>query len=116
MDTQGSSYEVRCPRCDVSFPVETRRCIHCGGPTAASASPPPMAVETVSSFPWNRPQETPTGAPEDGAAAPAGGGGSELPEEAPTSIGATLLRTFGSLIWVVALVAFSILRSCSDEG
>ena len=115
MDTQGSSYEVRCPRCDVSFPVETRRCIHCGGPTAASASPPPMAVETVSSFPWSRPQETPTGAPEDGAA-PGGGGGSELPEEAPTSTGATLLRTFGSLIWVVALVAFSILRSCSDEG
>lgn len=30
---KGSPYEVRCPRCDVSFPVETRICIHCGGPT-----------------------------------------------------------------------------------
>jgi hypothetical protein len=28
-----SPYEVRCPRCDVSFPTETRQCIHCGGPT-----------------------------------------------------------------------------------
>jgi hypothetical protein len=32
-----SPYEVRCPRCDVSFPVETRKCIHCGGPTGRPA-------------------------------------------------------------------------------
>lgn len=23
-------YEVRCPSCNVSFPPETRRCLHCG--------------------------------------------------------------------------------------
>jgi hypothetical protein len=25
-------YEVRCPNCNTSFPPETKRCIHCGGP------------------------------------------------------------------------------------
>jgi len=25
-------YEVRCERCRTSFPPETKRCIHCGGP------------------------------------------------------------------------------------
>ena len=29
-----SPYEVRCLRCDVSFPVEQRKCLHCGGPTS----------------------------------------------------------------------------------
>lgn len=29
-----SQYEVYCNRCGVSFPIGTRRCIHCGGPTA----------------------------------------------------------------------------------
>ncbi len=34
--TVGSSlgaYEVRCPACNVSFPPEARRCLHCGGRT-----------------------------------------------------------------------------------
>jgi len=30
---KASPYEVRCPRCDVSFPVGTRTCLHCGGAT-----------------------------------------------------------------------------------
>jgi ribosomal protein L37E len=25
-------YEVRCENCRTSFPPETKRCIHCGGP------------------------------------------------------------------------------------
>lgn len=25
-------YEVRCENCGTSFPPETKRCIHCGGP------------------------------------------------------------------------------------
>ena len=42
-------YEVYCFRCRVTFPVEARRCLHCGGPlfgrderasaTVASATP-----------------------------------------------------------------------------
>ena len=29
---------------------------------------------------------------------------------------ATLLRSFGSLFWIIALVAFSMLRNCQGEG
>jgi len=28
-----AAFEVYCDRCRVTFPVGTRRCIHCGGPT-----------------------------------------------------------------------------------
>ena len=31
--SEASPYEVRCARCDVSFPVEAKTCMHCGGPT-----------------------------------------------------------------------------------
>jgi hypothetical protein len=36
MDRSGSGipYEVYCNRCGVTFPVGTRRCVHCGGPTS----------------------------------------------------------------------------------
>src|SRR5262249_60861160 len=32
-------FEVYCARCRVSFPVGTRRCVHCGGPTGPSRAP-----------------------------------------------------------------------------
>jgi len=35
------TYEVRCHQCNVSFPPETKRCVHCGART--SAQPPPGA-------------------------------------------------------------------------
>ena len=45
-------YEVFCPRCQVSFPVETRKCIHCGGRLAkhrfkAGMEPPPNLDEVI---------------------------------------------------------------------
>lgn len=49
-----SAYEVRCPRCETSFPPETRRCVHCGrrlergllrGPAAAVATAESPLVE-----------------------------------------------------------------------
>jgi hypothetical protein len=30
--SQSQFYEVRCENCGTSFPPETKRCIHCGGP------------------------------------------------------------------------------------
>ncbi len=122
---QPTPYEVRCPRCDVSFPVETRRCVHCGGPTLAPAPPPASAVDPTSMPPWIRTSDEGSGSPgpyDDAGASGAGqapGAGSadraDAPEEAPSSLVSTLLRTFGSLFWVIALVAFSILRSCGED-
>lgn len=44
-------YEIRCERCNTSFPPETKRCIHCGGPLGTglgrlftSARPPAEAA------------------------------------------------------------------------
>jgi len=27
-----NSYEIRCARCNVSFPTDAKQCLHCGGP------------------------------------------------------------------------------------
>lgn len=53
-----TSYEVRCERCRVSFPVGTKRCVHCGErigrPRAARVAmrhgpgaPPPPVLDEV---------------------------------------------------------------------
>ena len=31
-ETSQPPFQVNCPRCHVSFPIGTKRCIHCGGP------------------------------------------------------------------------------------
>lgn len=109
----GSPYEVRCHRCDVSFPVETRRCIHCGGATSASNAGIDVAAFTGT-------VEVATGSgPAPTSPAPISLGGSDDPDapgEAPQQqgIGAALLRSFGSLFWIIALIGFSIARSCSE--
>ncbi|MFO0691414.1 MAG: hypothetical protein U0900_22135 [Myxococcota bacterium] len=109
----GTPYEVRCPRCDVSFPVETRRCIHCGGATSAAGAAVPVAAFTGS-----------VGSASGGRSGPAppppipiaGGDASDAPEEAvpQQGIGAALLRSFGSLFWVVALIGFTLLQRCKE--
>lgn len=96
MQSAGSPYEVRCPRCNVSFPIGTRRCIHCGGPTAAPAAGVVPTIET-GSFERTGPEQLPGG------------------EEGSPGIGTSLLKLSGSLFWIVALVLFSILRNCGKD-
>lgn len=48
-------YEVRCAQCRVSFPVGTKRCLHCGGHLTRDRLPPqpivyPPLVETPEEF------------------------------------------------------------------
>lgn len=45
MPTQGSHafFEVYCNRCKVSFPVGTRRCLHCGGRLSRERGEPESA-------------------------------------------------------------------------
>jgi hypothetical protein len=114
MDAGGSSYEVRCPVCDVSFPVETRRCIHCGGPTAASGAVVGFGAGGAS--PWsgssgNGEAAVDPAAPPDRFARP---GGLEPSTEPPRGVGLALLRSFGSAFWIIAVIGFSIARSCSE--
>lgn len=131
-----SPYEVRCPRCDVSFPVETKTCLHCGGRTS----------EAGEMFEMEDPAEFATGSGVDSytlsssRSAEAGSTEADSPfgvleeagifrdesrsepandrayqEEAqPPGFVQTLMRSAGSFIWVLLLIAFSLSRSCSD--
>lgn len=99
-----SQYEVSCPRCKVTFPIGTRSCIHCGGPTGPSAlarpdgwiSVRPAGPESVvSSGPAPEPLEA------------------ELAEE--VAGGQSKARALMPLLWLALAIGFSVLRSCGSE-
>jgi len=109
MDSPIPSYEVRCPRCDVSFPVGTRKCIHCGGPTGTVD----QAVTLESLL-------HPSTAPVDEYADPEfevpGQEERELEvSDEPSSIGRSLIRSLGGFVWVIVLIGFTLARNCGGE-
>ena len=102
-------YEVRCPRCDVSFPVETRKCVHCGGQTEspdrvaileslvqASAGPTDEFPDPMHAIPDQKERELDT-------------------SDEPSSLGRTLIRSLGGLVWVIVLIGFTLARNCGGE-
>ena len=104
-----SAYEVRCPRCDVSFPIGTRRCFHCGGRTGPgrfviSEAPPElfesdeMRGEAAASISESRGEPLPIEAEE---AKPPGGLRGRM-------------NAGVSLVWIVLAVGFSIMRACGE--
>jgi len=121
-------FEVRCPRCEVSFPPETRRCIHCGGPTSKpgpnrgldwvhttddSGAPAAQSEGSRGARRELDPAPEPLYAPEPFS------GREQEASEAGAETGSwprTLLRTFGSLLWIVVLIAFTLMRNCTKEG
>ena len=112
-----SDYEVWCASCDVSFPVDSKRCLHCGGRTVA-----------------DRPAKGLGGAPrfamdsEAHLLAPISGHGSGHADEElmPLSTEAALaeaeeeqsprrrgLRAGMSVVWMVLLAAGYIWQNCA---
>jgi hypothetical protein len=116
-DPSGSpanAYEVRCDHCDVSFPVETKRCIHCGGRTGLRSifqqeiAPDPGVVfaPTLNPDQLNRqpPQEID---PIDAR--------SELPEETEDERpGGSMFRLAGNLSWILLFAALTLYRACTN--
>ncbi len=109
MESPTKIYEVRCPRCDVSFPVETRRCTHCGGPTgradqiltidsigATGEMPVEIFVEPTSAMPELDEH------------------GLEVAEE-PKSPVRSLIRSLGGFVWVIVLIGFTLARNCGGN-
>lgn len=97
-------YEVRCESCKTSFPPETKRCIHCGGPLGAGlgrwlpsrAGPGPAAARPA-----------PAGSAPPGAPAPEEADEDELP-----------FQRGGRIIWLVTAaiaIVLSALRSCVER-
>ena len=132
MRTNSSPYEVRCPRCDVSFPPKTRKCIHCGGPTGKSgrafveqwiATDPtdpgamgPGATDAGLSMARSTASSPEPIEPEDAPIFTMDAVGTEAGEaESQSSLPRTLLRSFGSLIWIALLIAFTLARDCGGE-
>jgi hypothetical protein len=94
VESNETPYEVRCHGCQVSFPVGTRHCVHCGERLGRGRR---RLVPTLDSDePW---------APD------------ELEEEASADATATRRRFISpfTLMWLVAAIALSIQRACAGE-
>src|SRR5262245_23304752 len=85
-------FEVRCDRCRVTFPVGTRRCIHCGGPTGRSTRPPSLRGGPIVEA-------------EAEAAEPD-------PERVP---GRRFVSPF-TLVWIALIAAGYLVRACTGQG
>jgi len=84
-------FEVRCERCRVTFPVGTRRCIHCGGPTSGSAGKPGLRFEP---------------APETG----------EDEVEIDPELARRRFVSPLTVVWIALIAAGYLVRACSGQG
>lgn len=99
-------YEVRCYRCDVAYPVGTKRCIHCGQRTGV----PAMFMPQLSG-----------GAIDYGQPSEVSGTGSQTvrpidfedEEDETESRGTSIARVLGNLSWIILFVAITVYRSCA---
>ena len=104
---EAHEFEVRCPSCDVSFPVGTRRCLHCGGRTG----PPRFQVAGM-----------PAELVARDAAAEAEYSMQVGDDEAPPPLGdpeprkarGGWMNAGGSLLWIGMAVVFAIMRACGE--
>jgi hypothetical protein len=120
MSSERGAFEVLCPRCDVTFAVGTRRCIHCGGKTAGAGSQSVRPLNVDFSF-GNSESVAEESFDAPSAPVPQLFQRSEEsanfdPEEEPTrSPLRSILASMGSLTWIALLIAFSIFgRACGE--
>lgn len=84
-------FEVHCDRCRVTFPVGTRRCIHCGGPTGVSARKPGLRFEPMAAPP-------------------------EVPDESDPELAKHRFISPLTLVWIALIAAGYLVRACSGQG
>jgi len=99
---QTSAYEAWCPRCRVTHPPGTRRCLHCGGtvlperPAAGAFAGGPV-VQPGSATPW-----------------PIEAGEDEETREPPRA--ARRMKAGMAALWIVLAIVTGILRACAERG
>jgi hypothetical protein len=113
---KGSFYEIRCQRCDVSFPPETKVCVHCGErirPQRQVLTSVP-ALEDV--FQGIMPADALAG--KSSSAVLPDSPGMEIPEDPSEAIEEeeqprfSKSRLLGNLVWIVLAVLASVFQVC----
>ena len=104
-----SKYEVSCPSCRVSYPVDQKRCVHCGGHTVPSVvdvpDTPPQYQEGAGSI-AREPEPSLPGDAREMVFMPAPSDEEEL---AP---GGSILSRLGGLTWILIFAVVTIIRAC----
>ncbi len=107
-----SKYEVRCPACNVSYPVGQKRCVHCGGRTDKKYVDAPDAPPEFTQGLGDVEPEPPV---------TFGGEGRELvflPQEAPDADAEEMrggwIRRLGGLVWIILFVVLTAVRMCTE--
>ncbi len=109
LEAPATLYEVRCHRCEVSFPVGTKRCMYCGGkpggqplfPSILHADPL-EELAPMGEFQTREADSQPPPAP------------IEIDEEETETPRAALFRILGNLSWIIVFAAFTLYRSCTE--
>ena len=120
MRSDSTHYEARCLQCAVTFPIETKKCVHCGAPTVAMGDVGGISHVATPIFDFESKFEDgentsafPTfGEPgsysEDRSSSQPDPFEEHSADAATPSAGRSILGSMGSLIWVAMLIAFSI--------
>jgi hypothetical protein len=87
-----SAYEIRCHHCGVSFPPETKRCIHCG----ERLGKPLFASGDVDEIPVIQP-------------------GDQLEEAEMEPTGGRWLRAGFTIFWLLLAFGSAAIRACQGE-
>jgi hypothetical protein len=99
-------HEAWCPRCRVSHPPGTKRCLHCGNGVL-----PVRPVEGMRSASTTFAPPGPIGIPTAPGPAEAGGEEAAAPPQRMTS-----LRLGLNAIWIALFVIVTAVRVCSERG
>lgn len=106
MSQSATEYEVRCHRCDVSFPLGTKRCFHCGGRTGDAS----FEALTLRGDDGASPEVRASAEPSIEERA------NEADDELRRAGGAgRLARSGTALVWILILAASFLTRLCQGE-
>jgi hypothetical protein len=111
---QTTRFEVRCPSCNVSFPVGTKRCVHCGARTSSDVESAAQSLRSRIAAAQQSEEPQPWVPAEHAEHAGDESPFDEVDDESHVPR-PSLLRRSLTLIWVLVLVGFSLIRACMEQ-